>query len=140
MKLCAVEIAPLHAGAEGIAVTAARNRGGTQGQRIAVHEVRVVARAYALEQGARPFYAQGVPAHVRYRPVGPRREARCATRNYPETVRAAFFRCLIQQLHAKADPEHGLLQRENHGVQSLPTKSRHRVRRGADSGENDMAR
>ena len=69
MELRAVEIAPLHAGAERHAVLAARDRGGAERQRVAVHEVGVVAVLQALEQGAGTVDLERVPSHVRHRPA-----------------------------------------------------------------------
>ncbi len=142
MKLCAVEIAPLHAGAEGIAVAAARDRGGTQGQRIAVHEVRVVARRRCPRAGRtaarmlevfQPMCGTGRSAA--------RREARCAARNDAETVRAClppmlrYSNCIPRQT-----PSTGCRSERITVSNPCSTQSRHRVRRGADSGENDVAR
>src|SRR6202049_1611503 len=52
VELGAVEIAPLHAGAEGRAVAGARNGGGAEVERVAMHEIRVVAVGQTLEKRA----------------------------------------------------------------------------------------
>src|ERR1700687_3581841 len=70
MELRAVKIAPLHTGAEGRAVGGAGDGGGAHAERVAVHKIRVVAVGKTLEQRAGTPYLEGIPAHVRHRPIG----------------------------------------------------------------------
>src|ERR1700680_173937 len=81
VELSAVEIAPLHAGAEGRAVAGARDGGGAQIERVAMHEIRVIAIGQSLEQRARTPYLEGIPAHMRHRPITSLGEARRAAGN-----------------------------------------------------------
>src|ERR1700723_2570749 len=92
VELCAVEIAPLHAGAEGRAVDGAGHGGRAHVQRIAVHEVRVIAVAEAGHQSTGTLYFESVPAHVRHRTLGSRRKARRAAGNDSEAACIAFVR------------------------------------------------
>src|SRR5580698_5394181 len=116
VELDAVEVAPLHAGAERIAVIAAGNRRRTRRERVAVHEINVVTLTHSLEQGAWAFEFQGVPSHVRNGPRGRGGEAAGLPRNDAETTGVAFVGGFEQQLHPQANAEHRLLERGNQSV------------------------
>ena len=109
MKLHAAEIAPLHAGAERRAVAAARDGRRARRQRVAVHEVGVVARRRGPRAGRRrarissvfqPMCGTGRPGASAKRAARPGNDA--------EAARVAFVGGLEQQLHAEADAEHRL--------------------------------
>src|ERR1017187_6489121 len=81
VELRTVEIVPLHTGAEGRAVAGARDRRGANLERVTVHEVCVVAIGKTRQQRTGTPYIEGIPAHVRYRPILGRRDTRGAARN-----------------------------------------------------------
>ena len=119
MELSAEKISPLHAGAEGEPIVAARDRGGVWGSRVAVHEVGVVILLQALEQGRGAIDLERVPSHVRNRMLRVARQACRTARNDAETLRLIFLRGLEQQLHSEANAQHRLLQRRDQGSKLL---------------------
>ncbi len=89
-----MEVAPLHAGAEHDAVAGAGHGGVAHFERVAVHEIGVVAVRETRKECALPLNVEGIPTHVRHRPIRVLREAGGAAGNDAEAARIALQRRL----------------------------------------------
>jgi len=138
MELNPVEVVPLYAGAEGCAVNRGGRRRRAHRQGIAVHEVRVAARAQSGEQRGLALHDQGVPPDVGHRAARRVGEADGAPGNDPEAGRLSLLGSLEQELHAETDAEHGLAQPAQRLVQTEAFQTRHGVGGRAHPRQNHM--
>jgi len=102
--------------------------GGAHAQRVAVHEVCMVASARPASSGPGRLNLEGVPAHVRHRSIRSLGQARGAARYDSEAAGIAFLRRLVTIAAFRDRYEHRLLKGGNQGIEAALPQPRHGVR------------
>ncbi len=105
--------------------------------RKAVHEVDVIVARNPIEQRILARRHDLIPTHVRHGPAWCGPQSLYRPRQNAQTLGGPFFRSGEQQLHAEADPQHGLREFRQQMRDRAAVQSPHRIRCRADARQHD---